>query len=80
MAGQRFAIPGARELSAVCTHPAHLSKGYANALLRAVTRHAAEHGTATFLNVTAGNDRAKSLYLHLGFADRAQTTLYFVSR
>jgi predicted GNAT family acetyltransferase len=29
MAGERMALPGAVEISAVCTHPDHLGKGLA---------------------------------------------------
>src|SRR5207245_1311658 len=33
MAGERMAIPGCREISGVCTHPAHSGKGYAAILI-----------------------------------------------
>jgi predicted GNAT family acetyltransferase len=34
MAGERLALPGFREISAVCTHPEHTGNGYATALIR----------------------------------------------
>ena len=37
MAGERLALPGYREVSAVCTDPAHLGHGYAQQLTREVT-------------------------------------------
>ncbi len=33
MAGERLAVPGLSEISAVCTHPAHTGKGYARLLM-----------------------------------------------
>ena len=37
MAGQRTAVPGYREVSAVCTHPDYRGRGYAAALVKAVS-------------------------------------------
>src|SRR5262249_46305134 len=34
MAGERLRIPGYTEISAVCTHPDYLGRGYASALIR----------------------------------------------
>jgi ribosomal protein S18 acetylase RimI-like enzyme len=67
MAGERVALPGYREISAVCTHPAHTGKGYAATLLQHVARDHARRGLRSFLHVTANNDRAIALYHRLGF-------------
>ena len=67
MAGERMALPGAVEISAVCTHPDHLGKGLAGAVMRAlINRHRAA-GLVSFLHVSTGNDSATRLYEKLGF-------------
>ncbi len=67
MAGERLALPGWREVSAVCTHPEHTGKGYAAALIRHLLSQHQETGLRSFLGVTATNDRAIALYRRLGF-------------
>ncbi len=67
MAGERVGVPGYREISAVCTHPAHTGKGYAAALLQHVARDHARRGLRSFLHVAENNDRAIALYHRLGF-------------
>jgi ribosomal protein S18 acetylase RimI-like enzyme len=75
MAGERMAVPGAREISAVCTHPEFAGRGLARALLVAlVNRHRAQ-GLVSFLHVSAGNEGATRLYEKLGFVHRATLTL-----
>lgn len=71
MAGERIAIPGMREISAVCTHPAHTGKGFASALIKYLIRLHAEHGLRSFLHVAEQNSRAIGLYEHLGFVTTA---------
>lgn len=67
MAGERMALPGAVEISAVCTHPDHLGKGLAGTVMRAlINRHRAA-GLVSFLHVSTGNDSATRLYEKLGF-------------
>ncbi len=68
MAGERLALPGLREISAVCTHPAHTGKGYAAALIRRLVRTHRAAGVRSFLGVTKANARAIALYERLGFA------------
>jgi GNAT superfamily N-acetyltransferase len=80
MAGNRLAIPGARELSAVVTLPGHTGQGHA---ARLITRVLAEHagaGLGTFLHVAATNHRAIALYERLGFATRRVLTLQHIRR
>jgi len=67
MAGERFAVPGLIEISAVCTHPAHTGRGYAARLIHHLLRHHAARGQRSFLHVAQNNTRAISLYEHLGF-------------
>jgi ribosomal protein S18 acetylase RimI-like enzyme len=67
MAGERVALPGYREISAVCTHPSHTGKGFAAALIRHIARDHGTRGLRSFLHVAANNQRAVSLYERLGF-------------
>ena len=68
MAGERIALPGFREISAVCTHPSHTGHGYAATLIGQLLRTHSAAGLCSFLHVAASNDRAISLYERLGFA------------
>jgi len=67
MAGQRTAIPGYREISAVCTHPIYRGKGYGATLVCAVMNEIAKHGDLPYLHVRQDNLNAIRLYHHLGF-------------
>lgn len=68
MAGERMATHEAQEISAICTHPEHLGRGYAARLTRHVAAGAQARGDRAFLHVSAANTRAVDLYLRLGFA------------
>ena len=74
MAGERLALPGWREVSAVCTHPGHTGHGYAAALLRHLLRSHAQAGLRSFLGVTASNTGAITLYGRLGFINARPLT------
>lgn len=67
MAGERLKVPGYTEVSAVCTHPDHLGKGYAAALMMEVMRGIRERGEIPFLHVRSDNSRAIAIYERLGF-------------
>lgn len=70
MAGERLKVDGYAEVSAVCTHPDHLGKGYAAALMRTVMRGILQRGETPFLHCRADNARAIALYERLGFRHR----------
>jgi ribosomal protein S18 acetylase RimI-like enzyme len=70
MAGERLKIPGFTEVSAVCTHPDHLGKGYAGTLMKEVMRRIRERGETPCLHVRQDNLRAIELYKKLGFRER----------
>lgn len=74
MSGERIAISGYREISAVCTHPRHTGKGYAAHLLRHILRFHADSGLRSFLHVAAPNQRAIDLYERLGFEKNSAIT------
>jgi GNAT superfamily N-acetyltransferase len=80
MAGERLAVPGFREISAVCTHPAHTGHGYAAQLMTHVMRTHVAKGLRTFLHVAAANQRAIDLYQRLGFVKRRSVLFHHLQR
>lgn len=70
MSGQRLQIPGYTEVSAVCTHPDHIGKGYAAAVMLEVMQRIRDGGETPFLHVRGDNERAIALYERLGFRIR----------
>jgi ribosomal protein S18 acetylase RimI-like enzyme len=71
MAGERLRVPGYTEISAVCTHPDHLGRGHARALMAALAERIRSRGEAVFLHVRQANARATELYERIGFTRRA---------
>jgi len=67
MAGERMAVPGMTEVSAVCTHAAHTGKGYAAGLSAHVIAGIRARGETPFLHAGIRNARAIALYQRLGF-------------
>lgn len=64
MAGERFRLPGIREISAVCTRPGYTGQGFAAHLMSRLHNSIPE---STFLHVTESNTRAIALYKRLGW-------------
>ncbi|MEO7273844.1 MAG: GNAT family N-acetyltransferase [Vicinamibacterales bacterium] len=67
MGGERLAIPGYRELSAICTHPAHTGNGYGRTIIRRLASRIQAEGRVPFLHVRDTNAAARRLYDALGF-------------
>ncbi|MCE9578681.1 MAG: GNAT family N-acetyltransferase [Deltaproteobacteria bacterium] len=80
MAGQRLRVPGHIEISAVCTDPAHVGRGYGAALTRWQMRRILAAGERPFLHVRGDNRRAIELYERLGFALRFTSRYVVVQR
>jgi ribosomal protein S18 acetylase RimI-like enzyme len=80
MAGERLALPGYREVSAICTHPAHLGRGYAQRLTREATAAILDDGEVAFLHVAGGNTAAIHIYEQLGFVHCADALFVQMER
>jgi len=80
MAGQRLHVYNYSEVSAVCTHPNHLGKGYAAALIRQQLNIICNSGQIPFLHVRDDNERAIALYERLGFTENGAMNFYFLQR
>jgi len=76
MAGERVAVPGFREISAVCTHPAHTGRGYGAMLMEHVIREHRKAGLKSFLHVLTKNVRALALYERLGFVTTRRVVVH----
>jgi ribosomal protein S18 acetylase RimI-like enzyme len=70
MSGERLKVPGHTEVSAVCTHPDHIGKGYAGILMSELMQRIRERGETPFLHVRQDNLRAIEVYKRLGFRER----------
>jgi ribosomal protein S18 acetylase RimI-like enzyme len=75
MAGERLHLTDFTEISAVCTHPSHIGKGFAAVLVNQLSNQIQKSGKTAFLHVRQDNQRAISLYQGLGFEIR--TEIYF---
>lgn len=80
MTGQRLHIENYTELSAVCTHPDHLGKGYASVLLQQQLQLILQSGEKPFLHVRDDNERAIGVYERLGFVVSRPMNFYFMKR
>ena len=70
MAGERMKPGNYTELTAICVHPSHRGRGYAQALMAAVSRQIAARGEIPFLHVFSDNASAIALYRRQGMEIR----------
>ncbi|MDF0580814.1 MULTISPECIES: GNAT family N-acetyltransferase [Bradyrhizobium] len=70
MAGERMKPGNFTEMTAVCVHPDHRGRGYAQALLAAIARQIEARGEIPFLHVFASNTSAIALYQRQGMRIR----------
>jgi predicted GNAT family acetyltransferase len=70
MTGERMKPGNYTEMTAVCVHPSHRGRGYAQALLGAVGRGIVARGESPFLHVFTSNESAIALYRKQGMKIR----------
>jgi ribosomal protein S18 acetylase RimI-like enzyme len=80
MAGQRLHIFNYAEISAVCTHPDYLGRGYAKQLLIHQINRIKAASEIPFLHVRYDNDRAIKVYASLGFSTRREIYFYVIQK
>ena len=80
MAGQRLNPLPYAEISAVCTHPDHLGKGYAKQLLLSQANRIKNEGNIPFLHVRQDNIRAIKVYESMGFTIHQQLHFYVLRK
>ncbi len=80
MAGERMRLGPWVEISAVCTHPEHLGRGYAQALVANLVNAILAGGARPFLHVSTQNARAISVYQRLRFERRGVINVWLAQR
>lgn len=80
MAGQRLNPGNCTEISAVCTHPDYLGRGYARQLLLSQITRMTAAGNVPFLHVRDDNERAINVYKNLGFEISSVMNFYFIKK
>lgn len=70
MTGERMKPGNYTEMTAVCVHPSHRGRGYAQALLGEVARGIVARGEIPFLHVFSHNESAIALYRKQGMEIR----------
>jgi ribosomal protein S18 acetylase RimI-like enzyme len=78
--GERLGMEAYQEISAVCTHPDFVGRGYARRLLAMLSNDNLERGRLPFLHVSHRNQRAKSLYEQAGYEVRCDIALWSLRR
>jgi predicted GNAT family acetyltransferase len=80
MAGQRMNPQPYAEISAVCTHPDYVGKGFAKQLLLHQVNRVIVGGGIPFLHVLDYNERAIKVYESLGFQTRTELHFYVIQK
>lgn len=80
MAGERMKLSGHEEISAVCTHPDFVGRGYAARLINLLVAKQLKRGITPFLHVSQPNTRARNLYTRLGFEISSLLPLWLLKR
>jgi predicted GNAT family acetyltransferase len=70
MAGERMKPGNYTEMTAICVHPSHRGRGYAQALMAAISRQIVQRGEIPFLHVFSDNASAIALYRRQGMETR----------
>lgn len=80
MAGERMKPANYTEITAVCVHPGCRGRGYAQALLGAISRQISARGEIPFLHVFSDNDSAIALYRRQGMEIRRRMCVTVLGR
>lgn len=80
MTGQRMHVGNYTEISAVCTHPDYLGRGYAAALMQHQLDLIYSQDATPFLHVREDYSRAIALYERLGFKVNRAMNFYVLKR
>jgi predicted GNAT family acetyltransferase len=80
MAGERMKPADYTEITAVCVHPDHRGRGYAQLLLGAVARQILARGEIPFLHVFSDNHSAIALYRRQGMVIRRRICVTVLGR
>lgn len=80
MIGERLGAVGHREMSAICTHPDFVGRGYARRLTAWLVNDNLQRGNLPFLHVAHANARAKHLYEHTGWRLRRDIGFWTLRR
>ena len=80
MAGERLKFDGYTEISAVCSHPNHRSRGHSSSLVRTLMHQILSRGEIPFLHVYNDNTKAAALYIKLGFTHLRSFTVTVLRR
>lgn len=78
--GERLGTDTYTEMSAICTHPDFLGRGYARRLTAMLTNDTLAQGRTPFLHVSHENARAKQLYEQIGFRHRRDVGFWSLRR
>lgn len=78
--GERMGTDTWQEISAVCTHPDFLGRGYARRLFAFLSNDNLARGRTPFLHVSQANIRAKLLYEQAGYIDRPEIPFWSLRR
>lgn len=70
MTGERMKPGNYTEMTAICVHPSHRGRGYAQALMAAISRGILARGEIPFLHVFSDNASAIALYQRQGMTIR----------
>jgi predicted GNAT family acetyltransferase len=80
MAGERMKPGNLTEMTAVCVHPDHRGRGYAQALLAAIARQIEARDEIPFLHVFTNNASAIALYRRQGMRIRRRLHVTVLQR
>jgi predicted GNAT family acetyltransferase len=80
MAGERLKLDGYTEISAVCTHPDHRGKGYAQGLMGTLAQRIVARGETPVLHVLPEKKTAVRFYGRLGFRFRREIAITMLER